>query len=61
MGWDTVDVNRRKFKGKIRKQWGDFAAEHLDTIMGKRNQLARKLQQKLQQMNRLDKEELSAR
>ncbi len=45
MGWG-VDGNRRKFKGKIRKQWGDLLGEHLGTIAGKRNELARKLQQR---------------
>jgi uncharacterized protein YjbJ (UPF0337 family) len=45
MGWNNIDVNRRKFKGKAKRQWGEFADEHIGTLAGKRNQLARQLQE----------------
>lgn len=45
MGWNNSDVPRKKFKGKAKRQWGDFADEHIEALGGKRNQLTRRLQE----------------
>ena len=45
MNWDQVEGNWKEFKGTVRTQWGKLTDDQLETIAGKRDQLAGQLQQ----------------
>jgi uncharacterized protein YjbJ (UPF0337 family) len=45
MNWDRVEGNWKQFKGKVKEQWGKLTDDELDTIGGKRDQLAGKIQE----------------
>jgi len=46
MNWDTMKGDWKKFKGKIREQWGEFTDDELDQAQGKREQFEGMLQKK---------------
>ena len=45
MNWDTIEGDWKQFKGIVKAKWGKLTDDHLDTIAGKREQLAGHLQQ----------------
>jgi uncharacterized protein YjbJ (UPF0337 family) len=45
MTWDIVEGNWKRFKGKVKAQWGKLPDDHLDVIAGKRVELVGKIQQ----------------
>lgn len=45
MNWDIVEGNWKQFKGKIKAQWGNLTDDQLDTIAGRRTELAGKIQE----------------
>lgn len=44
MNWDSAKGNWKKFKGKVKEQWGKLTDDDLDVIEGRRDQLAGKIQ-----------------
>ena len=40
MNWDQIEGNWKQFKGNVKQQWGKLTDDHLDVIVGKREQLA---------------------
>lgn len=44
MNRDTVQGDWKKFKGKVKEQWGRLTDDELDVIAGKREQLSGHLQ-----------------
>ncbi len=46
MNWDTIEGDWKRFRGKIREQWGKLTDDDLDIIAGKRDQLVGTLQQR---------------
>ena len=45
MNWDIIEGDWKQFKGVVKQKWGRLTDDHLDTIAGKRDQLAGKLQE----------------
>jgi uncharacterized protein YjbJ (UPF0337 family) len=45
MNWDVIEGNWKQFKGLVKEKWGKLTDDHLDTIAGKRDQLAGRLQE----------------
>lgn len=45
MNWDIIEGNWKQFKGKAKEQWGKLTDDQLDTINGKREQLAGRIQE----------------
>lgn len=45
MNWDIVEGNWMQFKGLVKQKWGKLTDDNLDTIAGKRDQLAGRLQE----------------
>lgn len=45
MNRDSVEGNWKKFKGKVKAQWGRLTGNHIDEIDGKRDELSGKLQE----------------
>lgn len=45
MNWDIVEGNWKKFKGKVRTQWGKLTDDQLDQIAGKRTELLGRIQE----------------
>jgi uncharacterized protein YjbJ (UPF0337 family) len=45
MNWDVIEGNWKQFKGHVKEQWGKLTDDHIDTIAGKRAQLAGKIQE----------------
>jgi uncharacterized protein YjbJ (UPF0337 family) len=45
MNWDIIEGDWKQFKGLVKQKWGRLTDDHLDTIAGKRDQLAGKLQE----------------
>jgi uncharacterized protein YjbJ (UPF0337 family) len=45
MNWDTIEGNWMHFKGHVKEKWGKLTDDHLDTIAGKRDQLAGRVQE----------------
>ena len=44
MNWDRIEGNWKQLKGKIKEQWCKLSDDDIETIAGKRDQLAGKLQ-----------------
>jgi uncharacterized protein YjbJ (UPF0337 family) len=44
MNWDRVKGNWKLAKGKFREKWGKLTDDDLETIAGRRDQLAGRLQ-----------------
>jgi len=45
MNWDIIEGNWKQFKAKAKEQWGKLTDDQLDTINGKREQLAGRIQE----------------
>jgi uncharacterized protein YjbJ (UPF0337 family) len=45
MNWDMIEGNWKQFKGHVKEKWGKLTDDNLDTIAGKRDQLAGKIQE----------------
>ena len=45
MNWDIIEGNWTQFKGHVKEKWGKLTDDNLDTIAGKREQLAGRLQE----------------
>ena len=45
MNWNIVEGNWKQFRGKAKAQWGKITNDHLNVIVGKRVELAAKLQE----------------
>jgi uncharacterized protein YjbJ (UPF0337 family) len=45
MNWDVIVGIWKQFKGQVKEKWGKLTDDNLDTIAGKREQLAGKLQE----------------
>jgi uncharacterized protein YjbJ (UPF0337 family) len=45
MNWDIAEGNWKQFQGYVKEQWGKLTDDSLDTIAGKRDQLAGKIQE----------------
>jgi uncharacterized protein YjbJ (UPF0337 family) len=45
MNWDVIEGNWKQFKGHVKEKWGKLTDDNLDTIAGKRDQLAGTIQQ----------------
>jgi uncharacterized protein YjbJ (UPF0337 family) len=45
MNWEIAAGNWKQFKGTVRARWGKLTDEHLDLIVGKRDQLLGKIQE----------------
>lgn len=45
MNWDIVEGNWKQFKGVVKEKWGKLTDDNLDTIAGKREQLAGRIQE----------------
>ena len=45
MNWDRIEGNWKQFKGTVKQQWGKLTDDQLDTISGKRDVLAGKIQE----------------
>jgi len=46
MNWDQVEGDWKKFKGKVKEQWGKLTDDDLDVIAGRRDQLIGHIQKK---------------
>jgi len=46
MNWDTVKGDWKRFKGKVREQWGELTDDEIDQVHGRREQLEGLLQKK---------------
>jgi uncharacterized protein YjbJ (UPF0337 family) len=44
--WDQLAGNWKQFKGEVRKQWGKLTDDDLDVIMGEREKLAGRIQER---------------
>jgi uncharacterized protein YjbJ (UPF0337 family) len=44
MNWDQVEGNWKQLKGKARQMWADLTDDDLESIAGKRQELAGRLQ-----------------
>lgn len=40
MNWDQVEGKWKRLKGSVKERWGKLTDDDLDTIAGKRDQLA---------------------
>jgi uncharacterized protein YjbJ (UPF0337 family) len=45
MNWDVIEGNWLQYKGQVKAQWGKLTNDHLESIAGKRDQLAGKIQE----------------
>jgi uncharacterized protein YjbJ (UPF0337 family) len=45
MNWDVIEGDWMQFKGYVKQKWGKLTDDNLDTIAGKRDQLAVKLEE----------------
>lgn len=45
MNWDRIEGNWKQFKGNVKQQWGKLTDDQLDVILGKRDQLAGRIQE----------------
>jgi uncharacterized protein YjbJ (UPF0337 family) len=46
MNNDRLEGNWLQFKGKVKEQWGKLTDDDLDVILGKRDQLLGKIQER---------------
>lgn len=46
MNWDSIEGNWKQLTGEMKARWGELTDDDLTTIGGKRDQLARKLQER---------------
>jgi uncharacterized protein YjbJ (UPF0337 family) len=45
MNWDRIQGNWKQFKGNAKQQWGKLTDDQLDSVAGKRDVLAGKIQE----------------
>jgi uncharacterized protein YjbJ (UPF0337 family) len=45
MNWDVIEGDWKQFKGHVKEKWGKLTDDNLDTIAGKRDQLAGTIQE----------------
>ena len=45
MNWDIIEGNWKQVQGLVREKWSRLTDDNLDTIAGKRDQLAGKVQE----------------
>ena len=46
MNWDIIGGDWKKFRGKVKEEWGKLADDDLDQIEGKRDQLLGAIQKR---------------
>jgi uncharacterized protein YjbJ (UPF0337 family) len=46
MNWDQIAGNWKQFTGKVKAQWGDLTDDEVDQIMGNRDILIGKIQER---------------
>jgi len=46
MNWDKIEGGWKQFKGKAREQWGRLTDDDVDIVMGRRDQLIGKIQER---------------
>jgi uncharacterized protein YjbJ (UPF0337 family) len=46
MNWDKIEGAWKQFKGKAREQWGRLTDDDVDVVMGRRDQLIGKIQER---------------
>jgi uncharacterized protein YjbJ (UPF0337 family) len=46
MSWDVIEGNWKQFRSRIKEKWGDLSDDDLDAIDGRREELARRIQQR---------------
>ena len=46
MNWNQVEGSWHQIKGKVREQWGRLTDDDVDTLGGKREKLAGKIQER---------------
>lgn len=46
MNWDRIEGSWKQMKGKAREQWGKLTDDDWQTILGKRDQLVGKIQER---------------
>ncbi|WP_018861523.1 MULTISPECIES: CsbD family protein [unclassified Thioalkalivibrio] len=46
MNWDIVKGNWKQFKGKVKARWGKLTDDELETVAGKREELAGHIQER---------------
>ncbi len=44
MNWDVIESNWKQFQGHVRERWGKLTDDQIDTIAGKRDRLAGRIQ-----------------
>jgi uncharacterized protein YjbJ (UPF0337 family) len=45
MNWERIEGNWKQFRGEVKEKWGRLTHDQLETIAGKRDVLAGKIQQ----------------
>jgi uncharacterized protein YjbJ (UPF0337 family) len=45
MNWEMIEGNWTQFKGRVKEKWGKLTDDNLDSIAGKRDRLAGKIQE----------------
>jgi uncharacterized protein YjbJ (UPF0337 family) len=61
MNWEIVEGNWKQFKRQVKAQWGKPIHDHFDVIVGKRVELAAKIQEASPETECKTKEEISPR
>ena len=61
MNWDIVEGNWKQFKGLVKAQWSEVTHDHRDVIVGKRGELAAKIQEASPEPECKRKEEIPPR
>ena len=46
MNWDKIEGGWKQFKGKAREQWGRLTDDDVDVVMGRRDHLIGKIQER---------------
>jgi uncharacterized protein YjbJ (UPF0337 family) len=44
MNWDLIEGNWKQFQSHVKERWSRLTDDHIDTIAGKRDRLAGKIQ-----------------
>jgi len=45
MNWDIIEGDWKQFKGHVKEKWGKLTDDQIDTVAGKRDQLAGRIQE----------------
>lgn len=46
MSWNVIEANWKQFRGRIKEKWTELSDHDLDTIDGRRDELALRIQQR---------------